>query len=391
MIGRAVALVWVVGAADAWPPHIPTSAQAWCPNQQCRLKDQKRTSLIQLEAKLDSSLREPQVPLPLKTEAERPHNDKVHKKDPDTGVSMYNLEFKSGHFVCSKCDTGSCPSCNTVCDLASCMGEFYTQECWCRKDSQVKLETPEYWFRQYDARFLLHDTVKRGFCDEECSGGICDMPGLQCKRREEACKPWWWCNLDPPASTPTPDKWPTGFEYTTSMTFLQETSEEEPETTQPEEEPAAAFLQRSTAHVRRSGDSPEFEENDYGKFTYETGSWECGQAGLPPKVQDPKTFLWKDRGYIVFDSTSCQGGAFDHKCFCYDEFEYLKGNDPKTSELHCNAECTLGPCSGNTCGSSPPPPPTKPPPPPPLDPVQMEKLRSSELKTSNNKMDPMTT
>merc|ERR1719478_1035015 len=153
------------------------------------------------------------------------------------------------------------------------------------------------------------------------------------------------------------------------MTFLQESAAEEPEApaAEPEAEEPAAFLQRSTAHVRRSGGAPEFEENDYGKFTYETGSWECGQAGLPPKVQDPTTYLWKDRGYIVFDSTSCQGGAFDHKCFCYDEFEYLKGNDPKTSELHCNSECTLGPCSGNTCGSSPPPPPTKPPPPPPLD------------------------
>jgi len=373
--------VWLLVAASGlaakeWPPkHL--HRQSKCPNKQCHLKEQKRTSLLQLEAQ--EHLREPQVPLPLKTTAERPFNDKVHDVDPDTGISLYNLEFKSGHFICSKCDVGSCPDCNTVCDLKSCMGEFYTQECWCRKDSQVELQTPMYWFRQYDARFLLHDTVKRGFCDSDCTGGICDMDGLQCKKREDACQPWWWCNLQPPSEIKEQDKWPTGFEYTTSMTFLQE-----------EESTAVerSFLQRQEQKVEAQGE-PEFEKNDFGVFSYKTGSWECGQAGLPPKVQDPVTYLWKDRGYIVFDSPSCKGGEFNHKCYCWDEFEYLKGNDPKTSELHCDAGCGLGPCAGNKCASSPPPPPTQPPPPPPLDPVNMEKLRSSELKTSDNKMDPI--
>merc|ERR1719160_1434616 len=144
---------------------------------------------------MNASLWEPSRPLSLDTSAPK---GKVHETDPDSGRGIYDVQFHAGHFMCSKCDTGSCPTCDAICDLSSCIGEFYTQECWCRKESQVKLKTPLWWFREYDARWMIHDTVKRGFCGDDCTGALCDVDRLTCKRREEACKPWWWCKLPPP-------------------------------------------------------------------------------------------------------------------------------------------------------------------------------------------------
>jgi len=388
------------------------SKQAHCPNWQCHMKEKEDNAKKNVFLQLMEHTEEPSQPLTVVTTAERPVNDKVHDKDPETGISLYNLHFKPGHFTCSKCDTGACPSCNTVCDLSSCMGEFYTQECWCRKDSQVELHTPMWWFREYDARFLLHDTVKRTFCDNDCTGGICDMDGLQCKKREEACRPWWWCNSDPPKEEKE-DAWTiTGFEYTKSLTFLEEHEEKN------EEHILATaretFMQKSSseAAVRRSGaesmssshsavgagaagkagkDELSFEANDFGVYEYNQGSWECGLGGLPPKVQDANSFLWIDRGYIVFDTVSCKGGAYDTECYCWDNIKYLKGEDPMTSELMCDSGCGLGVCAGNTCGPEPPPPPPPPPPPVILDPVASEESRQSELAKTNNKMDPLTT
>jgi len=393
---RSLALFATVAAeatafTPAWPPKYPMPKQARCPNAQCHVQPPKeKKKAADGAAKYfgsflqeSSELSEPNVALPVEITPERPYKDKVHETDPDSGVSLYNLAFKPGHFMCSKCDTGTCPNCNTVCDLSSCVGEFYTQECWCRKESQVKLKTPTWWFRKYDSRWLLHDTVRRTHCDSDCTGGICDMPGLQCKRREEACRPWWWCGLNPPTEEmreKTEDDWPTGFEYTESMTFVQEAAVKTP-----------SFLQRGTSEVRRSGATgdQEFEANDFGLFSFKLGSWECERGAFPPKIQDATTYLWNERGYIVFDSPACKGGEFDTTCYCWDNFEYLQGNDPKTSELHCDSGCGLGPCAGNTCSSSPPPPPTAPPPPPIPDPVEAEAMKASELRRSNNKMDPL--
>jgi hypothetical protein len=419
MLRQAVILVAVTAEAftPAWPPKYPMPKQARCPNSQCHVqppKEKKKTAADGAAKYFGSFLQEgselwePNVELPKAPGQERPYKDKVHETDPDSGVSLYNIAFKPGHFMCSKCDTGTCPNCNTMCDLSSCTGEFYTQECWCRKDSQVKLKTPTWWFRQYDSRWLLHDTVRRTHCDDDCTGGICDMPGLQCKRREEACRPWWWCGLNPPTEEmreKTNDDWPTGFEYTESMTFLQEGANK----TRAKRLPSLAlppvatpakttsFMQRASTEVRRIGSEvvsstkgdQKFEANDFGLFSFKLGSWECGRAAYPPKIQDAVTYLWNERGYIVFDSPSCKGGEFDTKCYCWDNFEYLKGTDTKTSELHCDGGCGLGPCAGNTCSSSPPPPPTAPPPPPIPDPVEAEAMKSSELRRSNNKMDPL--
>lgn len=408
MPGAALSLV--MAAEVAWHSH-----QAQCPLQQCRMKEARERadknkvaevvggpSFLELEA----ASSEPNRKLLLDTSAP---SGKVHDVDPDTGRGLYDVQWHSGHFMCSRCDRQSCPTCDVMCDLSSCMGEFYTQECWCRKESQVKLKTPLWWYREYDARWMVHDTVKRGFCADDCTGALCDVDGLQCKKREEACRPWWWCGLDPPKEEEQvdPGAWPTGFEYTSSLTFLQQSVVRRAGTAATEAEGAALGsaahrnreLQQARAHRASAGfastatatakDKPEFEPNDYGKLSFETGSWNCGQASLPPKIQDANTRLWVDRGYIVFDAASCEGGAFDNKCFCWDNFKYLKGEDPLTSELLCDSSCGLGPCAGNTCSSSPPPPPTVPPPPPPVDPLEIDQIRSSELKVSNNKMDPL--
>lgn len=397
--------------------EVARSHQANCPVQQCRMKEARENAaknrvseVVGGPSFLELSSAEPIRPLDLDTSAP---TGKVHEVDPDSGRGLYDVQWHSGHFMCSKCDQSSCPTCDVMCDLSSCMGEFYTQECWCRKESQVKLKTPLWWYREYDARWMVHDTVKRGFCADDCTGSLCDVDGLQCKKREEACKPWWWCGLEPPKEDEAEAQgdWPTGFEYTSSATFLQTArtvrregsadTEAEGVALDPADKNAelqAAMATRSSASfasflettaTARATEKPEFEPNDFGKLSFGTGSWNCAQASLPPKIQDASTRLWVDRGYIVFDSAGCQGGAFDNKCFCWDNVKYLKGEDPLTSELMCDSGCGLGPCAGNTCGTSAPPPPTAPPPPPPVDPLEIDAMRSSELKVSDNKMDPI--
>jgi len=89
------------------------------------------------------------------------------------GFSQYNLDFKPGLFTCTKCDKG-CPTCNIVCDLASCIGEFYQTECWCRKDTAVRMKTPLWQLRKYDGQFLANDSVHKLFCNKGCGGGVCD-------------------------------------------------------------------------------------------------------------------------------------------------------------------------------------------------------------------------
>jgi len=63
-----------------------------------------------------------------------------------------------------------------------------------------------------------------------------------------------------------------------------------------------------------------------------------------------------DRGYIVMDRRTCEGDVFDKDCFCWDDFKYLSGQDPLTSQLQCDSRCRMGPCDGRTCARRPPPP-----------------------------------
>ena len=65
------------------------------------------------------------------------------------------------------------------------------------------------------------------------------------------------------------------------------------------------------------------EANDMDKFKFGDGRWVCEDGGLPPKIQNPNTYLWNDRGYIVFPKAACTGGAFDSQCYCWDNAKWL--------------------------------------------------------------------
>jgi len=319
---------------------------------------------------------------------------------------------------------GTCASCDIMCDLSQCIGQFYTQECWCRKDLTVRLKKPLWWFREYDANFMTHESVYQFFCDGQCTGGICDAPGLQCKKREEACKPWWWCNLPPPKTDNLvpKDGWPEGFSYSSSMTLAQESMHTElrsggqtrarrsdlrrgtlkqqalkrtNEQLQEATKAAVAESARLKAKAKTKGkamakdrDLPEFEANDFGNLNFKSGRFVCESGALPPKIQNPDSRIWGDRGYIVFDRQACKGSLFDHKCFCWDQVAYLRRQDPMTSEFKCDDSCSWGPCEGRKCGAAPPGPLPDDIPPAVLDAMAVEAMKQGELHNVDNKMDP---
>jgi hypothetical protein len=236
-----------------------------------------------------------------------------------------------------------------MCDLASCTGGPFEQECWCRKDRARRTEQKLWSFRESDSKFLIQDSVEKLFCDSECkSEGQCATEGLSCKTREEACSPWWYCNLPPPEKPEVESTlFPKGMQF---------------------EENAAVFAQIGEA-PRKRGDGASFVQvaeheqgahiaprppNDVGKLQFSTGRWRCGRGGKPPQVQNAETLLFSDRGYIVFDAETCDGTDYGHKCFCFDRVAWLKGGDPKTSELHCDSSCGMGACESRTCQGEPP-------------------------------------
>lgn len=170
------------------------------------------------------------------------------------------------------------------------------------------------------------------------------------------------------------DEWPEGFYPTSATALLQEDLKE-------------ATRVGNKESVKQGG--KEFEKNDIGLFDFKLGSWTCGSAALPPQVQDPVTFMWQDRGYLVFERPSCTGGEFDTKCYCWDNFLLVSGQDPLTSEFQCDGGCGLGPCAGKTCSSGGPPDPPAPSAPPPPSVEEVEDMRQGELKSSDNKMTPL--
>lgn len=413
----------------AWPPPPPITNKQ-CPLKKCRGISKKQINgglpASLLETKSSNHLAATEPIKPLKPEL-GPGPDELHEVDPDTGLSIYEVNFKPGHFSCLSCDVQSCAGCDIICDLSLCIGEFYTQECWCEKDTSVRLKKPLWWFREYDAKFMTHDSVYQFFCDNSCKGGICDVNGIQCKKREEACKPWWWCNLPPPSTDnlkPT-DGWDDGFSYISTPNFMQVQQNARREyAASSSASKARSGLRRSKLKKGRSLQSTAstvnlqmreatqaavaekerlaaqekagaeakgdrvFEPNDFGKMNFSPGRWECDSGALPPRVQDPASYLWNDRGYIVFDRHSCKGSTFTHKCFCWDNVKYLQGQDPLVSEMKCDNTCSWGNCEGKTCGQKPPGPLPPVPPAPPMDPIAAEQARSGELKQSDNKMTP---
>eukprot|EP00397_Hematodinium_sp_SG-2012_P051810 GEMP01060939.1.p1 GENE.GEMP01060939.1~~GEMP01060939.1.p1 ORF type:complete len:343 (+),score=81.78 GEMP01060939.1:78-1106(+) len=314
-----------------------------CPLEACHKK--RGEVLLQLS--------EPNHPLPYSTLARRVN--KVHDVD-ENGHTMYNVDFKPADFTCLKCDVKTCEACDVVCDLSMCIGRFYEHECWCRKDTAVRLNTPLWQFRKFDSRFLIDDSVHRFFCDDKCGEGACGIKGLQCRPRAEACQPWWWCNLPPPRKQEKAE-WPTD-EF--RETFLQKQT----------------FLRKNS--VKNTGER-KFEKNDYDAFNFTRGRWVCSSASYPPKIMAPTTYLWQDRGYIVFDGHSCEGATFEHQCYCWDEFKYLKRENAHIGAFTCDDKCMFGTCEGRTCGDHPPPPLPAPPPPPPIDPLEAEKIGQATL------------
>lgn len=326
-----------------------------CPLEACRRKNAKihhgKQALLQTS--------EPNYALPYSTLARKVN--KVHDVD-DEGHSLYNVDFKPADFTCLKCDVKTCETCNVVCDLSMCVGKFYEHECWCRKDTSVRLETPLWQFRDFDSRFLVDDSVHRFFCDKKCGQGVCGLKGIQCMSREEACHPWWWCNLPPPKEEQKTE-WPTD-QY--RETFMQKES----------------FL-----HKVMKKSKTQFEKNDLDAFKFKNGRWVCDSAALPPKIQDSTTYLWKDRGYIVFEGHSCKGMTFEHQCYCWDEFKYLRGDDANVGAFKCDDKCLFGSCEGQTCGDKPPPPLPPPVPAPPMDPIAVEKSLQPTLNNIDLEMD----
>lgn len=132
------------------------------------------------------------------------------------------------------------------------------------------------------------------------------------------------------------------------------------------------------------------EPNDIGNFQFGDGRWTCNDAGLPPKIQNSETYMWEDRGYIIFPKDSCSGGAFEQQCFCWNEFKRLKGEDPLISQTVCESTCTHGGCDNfPKCGKSPPGPLPPQPAAPILDPLEAENQRSTDLKMDTGTMDPV--
>lgn len=398
-----------------WPPPPPIS-NSHCPVKKCRginLK-QARGSVDLMQTGSWLEYKTPSYPLPINTDAEIAG---VHEVDEDTGMSVYNVDFKPGRFTCLSCDVGTCASCDIMCDLSQCIGEFYVQECWCQKDQAVRLGKPMWWFREYDANFLTAENVYQFFCDANCGGGICDSPGLQCKRREDACKPWWWCNLPPPKTQnlkPT-DGWSDGYSYVSTMTLAQTSARtkhrsgsriratvrngraqqqlhvklnEQLHRARRAAESEKARLAAKADAKQRGDELPRFEANDFGNLDFKPGRFVCENAALPPKIQDPDSRIWNDRGYIVFDRSACSGSLFVHQCFCWDNVLYLKRQDPLTSEFTCDDSCKWGACEGRTCGTGPPPPLPPAPPVPAVDAITIEQLRQGELHNADLTMDP---
>lgn len=260
--------------------------------------------------------------------------------------------FTPAHFTCSSCDAGACKGCkNVICDLSKCIGKFYKQECWCKKP--------------------LNPAVDKFFCDSDCTGGLCNTNGLKCETRESACKPWWWCKLPPPK---------------TAVSFLQKMSSHKQESStalnarlEKSQASTASATQGSSGALKKQIDD----------FTFAPGEWTCDSALLPKPDEDPVTLAQFAAGFIVLDANTCTGGFFKSKCYCYDRFLYLRGEDPKVNELQCDDGCGAGPCGGKTCGKLPPAKLPAPTPAPPMDPLLQELANEGMLRNYGTEMSPV--
>lgn len=247
----------------------------------------------------------------------------------DEEMTNFSVSYSPGHFVCMKCDSVACPGCSLLCDLSSCVGQFFTQECWCHSGGDA--------------------TSKPNivFCDESCGGGVCDTPGTQCATRFAACNPWWACGAPPPTSFLQKGRGAQRLHTSTksqqamSMNRRMEAWRSE----------STAKTEAALASAAPAASYPE-------TVSFVASRFDCQSGALPPKTRDPKTLLWVERGYIALDRDACEGSSFSHNCYCWDEFKRLRGQDSLMSEMKCDHECKWGGCEGKTCSANQPAPPT---------------------------------
>eukprot|EP00928_Gymnodinium_smaydae_P053707 TRINITY_DN37631_c0_g1_i1.p1 TRINITY_DN37631_c0_g1~~TRINITY_DN37631_c0_g1_i1.p1 ORF type:complete len:335 (-),score=71.92 TRINITY_DN37631_c0_g1_i1:83-1087(-) len=207
--------------------------------------------------------------------------------------ATFDVVFEPARFTCMSCDTTSCQGKALLCDLSQCTGKFLSVE----------------------------------------------------RMRSHACEPWWWCGRGPP-----------GDEIGSPTGLLQER-------TAPRSRPRLRRARRTSvegghgsavatsAALLEEASVAALPSPELLGLALKPGRFSCQRAALPPKTMDPVTFQAHPKGYVVLDLTSCQGSTFESKCYCWDNFKLLAGEDPLTSELFCDGTCSAGPCDGRTCGA----------------------------------------
>eukprot|EP00403_Amphidinium_massartii_P013189 CAMPEP_0178412712 /NCGR_PEP_ID=MMETSP0689_2-20121128/22158_1 /TAXON_ID=160604 /ORGANISM="Amphidinium massartii, Strain CS-259" /LENGTH=302 /DNA_ID=CAMNT_0020033971 /DNA_START=59 /DNA_END=964 /DNA_ORIENTATION=+ len=264
-------------------------------------------------------------------------------------LNNMEVQFKPAHFSCMSCDVTTCGGQYLICDPAKCLGKMLMQECWCK---QAPGAAPSQALKDLSGAAASFggaaggDGTLRFHCDENCMGGACDTAGLQCRKREEVCDPWWLCSDEPPAA----------LTQLSSTDSLQEHSEAG----------SKHVLQRGLwqqqhhrGHLRSSGSRALQTASAVApqrQYNFQAASFECDTAFVPLPVENPVTHKLEPPGIIVFDKRACSGSLLTNKCVCWDNYKYLLGKDPLASEFMCDNSCTAGPCGGRTCALHQPPP-----------------------------------
>jgi len=293
-------------------------AASSCPVKQC--SSGKGTSFQQLQAPIESAT-------------------------PCEEVSNFEVSFLPGHFVCTKCDSSACKDCGVLCDLSSCMGQFFSQECWCEGSSGG------------------HEVA---FCDSRCSDGLCGEKDKICRPKSKACDPWWWCDSEPPVNLA--QRSTARLRSRAGQKTLSVAQQSKAQSQSQSSEKLQSAVQRldvarqqakQRAESRRTSQQQKALMNatlpaELSSLSFSDGRFECFSGALPPKTKDAEGFFWIERGYIVLDAATCTGAQYNHKCYCWDNYKRLKGEDPLTSEVQCDDSCGMGLCEGRTCSSQPP-------------------------------------
>mmetsp|Transcript_52857 Transcript_52857/g.123690 ORF Transcript_52857/g.123690 Transcript_52857/m.123690 type:complete len:312 (+) Transcript_52857:109-1044(+) len=268
------------------------------------------------------------------------------------------VAFKPAHFSCTSCDVTSCDGQHLICDLAQCTGQMLMEECWCTQDpSATTSPAVKLLFSAAAGLGASSDGVIRVHCDENCLGGACDTAGLQCRKKAEACQPWWLCSEEPPV--------PSLLEVSSSQ-LVQNHGRDHA---------LRGLRHRLRRKVLRA------EELSSRQYNFQPASFKCDTAFIPPMVEEAVTHKLKPAGVIVLDKRACSGSVLQTKCVCWDNHRYLLGEDPFASDFLCDASCQIGVCGGRTCALHAPLPLQ------PSDTAEVD-VDQSELHITDNVMSP---